>query len=478
MKSKKKPKTATILSPENYIRQKSRNLSIYKCYIPEGWEESKLCYIIITRRHVSGNVTFCMYLVDLGCLGVKDTIYHYNVPIEAIDDLLKKMKDEGSCFEEVPYELAHNIIHAGIDYAKEYGFEPCRDFLSITSHFLEEDTDDIPYIDIDCGGIFGNPIYVNTGFESSAREKQILAQLEKTAGEGNFNIDEDLYEDDETGYTEEEKAEIKEKMKIVEELKILNLEEKKKLFLELLPKDEKPDSITDDNGTRLILLCSLIAYEIINEEELDRQIKQYREKFDMIFDDIEDLPNSLFEGVSSLIDHEKLIDLFDNTMQSIIDNDHPKKAIAKFRKEVGDVPVTCFMELSLYDSKKGKSYDKTLKTYCQKYPDYFLFKANYFTHFMIDGNKNFLSEFEDILLNHGQTITNYEADLFFYNYGCLLGIAENYGLATIMAYEVFIRECDWISDSVHSRLFSILSLLKIQRVYDNIITDVSTISNP
>lgn len=470
MKKKKNSNRLAILSPENYIRQKSRNLPLEKCYIQEGWEEAKLCYIFISRKHTSGNFTFCMYLVDLGCLGVKDTIYQYNVAAEVINELLVNMKDEGVCFEEIPYELAHNIIYAGIDFAKKYGFEPCRDFISVTSHFLDEDTDDIPYIDIDCGGVYGDPIYINSGFESPAREKQIIVQLEKTAGKGNYNIDDDLYEedDDEEEYTEEEKAEMVEKIKIVDELKLLNLEEKKRLFLKLLPKGKNYDSI-DDDGLRMIFLCNFIAKEIVNEEVVNRKIKHFEDKFDMHFDEIDDLSNSLFEDVSSLIDVDKLIDLFYDTIDSITENNHPKKALEKFRKEVGDVPVTRFLELNYLIINGRKNYDGKLKECYQKYPDYFLFKASYFTHLLMEGKKNFLQNFEEILLNHGQTITEFEAELFFYNYGCLLGMDEKTDLATLMAYELFINNWEYAGNSIYIRLFPLLYLKKIQKVYEYIV---------
>lgn len=434
--------------------------------MPDELDETTLRHIIISRKHTSGNITFCMYLVDLGCLGVKDTLYHYNVPAEILEEFLENMKDDGACFVEIPYDLAHNIIHAGIEYAKDYGFEPCRDYISITSHFLEEDTDDIPFMDIDCGGIYGDPVYINNGMESPTREKQILLQLEKTAGLGNFNIDEDLYGEEED-YTEEEKVEIEKKIKIIDELKLLNLDEKKKLFFELLPKGKKPKEITDDDGIRVLLLCDFIAIEIVNQEELDRHHKHFVDKFDIYYDDVDDLPNSLFEHVpyfDNPKDEDRLIDLFYDTIENINNNDEPKQSVALFRKKVGDVPVTCLLELMLLNIKNSKKYDATLKACLQKYPDYFLFKVNHFIKFLTVGNKNALKEYEDLLLNHGLTITEYEAEFYLFNYGCILGMDENTSLAAILAFESFIKEFDSFSDTLYMRLFTIINMLKMQKV--------------
>jgi len=70
MSKKKAPKKIQLLSPENYIRQKARNLTIAECFITPGWEESGECNILIARKHVSGNYTVGFYLVDTFCLGI------------------------------------------------------------------------------------------------------------------------------------------------------------------------------------------------------------------------------------------------------------------------------------------------------------------------------------------------------------------------------------------------------------------------
>ena len=204
MKSKKDSKKATILSPENYIRQKSRNLPISKCLVNENWEETRMCHIFIVREHSSGNISFCMYFVDLDCLGIKDTFFQYNKPAELLEEIINNDEVIDFGFIEIPYELAHNIIYSALEYAEEYGFNPHKDFSSITKYFLEEDTDDIPFIEIECGGIYGNPVYINDGMETPAREKQILAQLEKTAGKGNYNLPEDMYDDDDDFFDDDD----------------------------------------------------------------------------------------------------------------------------------------------------------------------------------------------------------------------------------------------------------------------------------
>jgi hypothetical protein len=188
-------KVIQMLSPENYIRKKVRTLSIYECLVNTDWEKSKLAHVVIARQHTNGNITACIYLVDLMCLGVKDTDYMFNVPLFEYKEKIE-MTGDGLDIGPISYELAHNIVNAGLEYADEYGFSPHKDFTSITSNMLEEDNDNIELIDIECG-YDGKPAYMRTPFDNSTEVNKIISRLEKTAGPGNFIIfdeadDEDL----------------------------------------------------------------------------------------------------------------------------------------------------------------------------------------------------------------------------------------------------------------------------------------------
>lgn len=73
-------KNIKMLSPENYIRQKGRSLPIHECLINTDWKQANTANILICRLQPSGKYTVGIYLVDLLCLGVKDTNYFFNLP--------------------------------------------------------------------------------------------------------------------------------------------------------------------------------------------------------------------------------------------------------------------------------------------------------------------------------------------------------------------------------------------------------------
>ncbi|MDR2382959.1 MAG: hypothetical protein LBD76_03625 [Prevotellaceae bacterium] len=153
----------------------------------EDWAISGMATIVVARKHVSENLTFGVYLVDLMCLGVKKTIFKYNAPEKDLQRIHQNAISQNIMFEEVPYELVHNIIYSAIEYAEKYGFSPVSDFTLVTQYILEEDTEAIPLIHIHCGDENGQPMYIDTGVYSPTQTKRTLEQLEKTAGSGNYH---------------------------------------------------------------------------------------------------------------------------------------------------------------------------------------------------------------------------------------------------------------------------------------------------
>ena len=519
------------LSPENYIRTKSRNLPIIECFINKNWKESKMCNILIVRQHANENVTFCAYLVDLLCLGVKETLYQFNVPYEKVTAYISNNKSYHFTFKKIPYKLAHNVIHAGIEYAEEYGFQPCKEFSSVTGYFLEEDTDAIPLIKIECGGTEGKPMYVNTGFESAILEKQIIAQLEKTAGAGNYDFilpgdsksmfdendfayddededygdedeDEDEDEDDEDDDDEDddeddddedddddddydddddddddddyddddyddddddnEDEDDEENEKIREELKGLSQEEQKKMFFDLMDVTKKKEV---DDTNRLIALTMILIENMVSQTEIDERYSRYNEIFDMDFVEIIDIPNSLFMGVKVKLE-DKLIAAFFNTLEAILDDNKPKKAIADFRKRIGDCPISDYLEMYHYRKENEEDFSKRVKAYYQKYPDYLLFKMQYLYESVNEEDNPDPKLFESLLKDQKQAITVFEAELFFHYYSCCLFDDKNTGLPDLLAFMKFYDSLEFISDNMYKSTYMFYCVTLIRKLHD------------
>ena len=130
-----------FLSPEQYLRQKARSLKIGKCYISDDIEECGEGTIFVTRLHTGGKVSMALYLVDIYCLGVKDSTYRLRMEEEEMQEYVS----HGN-IHKCSYEEAHNWIYGAIAFAEEGGIKPDKSF-AMTQYMLEEDTDDIPLIE-------------------------------------------------------------------------------------------------------------------------------------------------------------------------------------------------------------------------------------------------------------------------------------------------------------------------------------------
>jgi len=143
------------LSPEKYIRQKARLLPILECYVNKEWQNIGMAQIIVCRKHTIGNVTLGFYLVDTFALGVKDSFFRFNISPAEYADLVNTLKqnfktDNADELIKTEYVTVHNIIYGALEFAKEYGYKPCKEF-DTTQYILEEDTEEIELIEFEFG---------------------------------------------------------------------------------------------------------------------------------------------------------------------------------------------------------------------------------------------------------------------------------------------------------------------------------------
>lgn len=197
-KKSQKQQVQQFLSPVNYLRQKARSLEIGSCYVTEEMKEHGEGHVIVSRRHKGGKVSVAFYLVDLWCLGVKDSFYRLRMEEEEFKEMVEKYK---MGLRECSYEEAHNWVYGAIAFAEEAGIMPDKSF-NLTQYMLEEDTDDIPLIEYDFGKDGKHLLVAHSNLEAS----RYLPLLEKNLGQGNYNYlinvggfgdyDDDLFVDD------------------------------------------------------------------------------------------------------------------------------------------------------------------------------------------------------------------------------------------------------------------------------------------
>ncbi|MDR1758105.1 MAG: hypothetical protein LBR51_03995 [Bacteroidales bacterium] len=484
-KNKKNPQKQVLLSPENYIRQKSRALPIVKCVVNKGWEEDGIASILIVRQHSNGNFTFCSYLVDKDCLGVKDTMYFFNEPQETLDEYEKQITSNYKV-EEISYDLAHNIIFASIEFAEEYGFKPHRDFTSVTQYFLEEDTDDIPLIEIHCGNENGEPVYVNNGYETPALQNKIVNQLERSAGKGHYEVyintdddrmnenylDEDEFEDDEDEiywrwYKKIDDMDDKEFNQTVYES-----------FLDWINRSKK-GKFDEDNEliVKMRALTDIIAdsEDMYDDEKTDGyyyQLLNDLENIDTVAND--NVPNSLFPSFENNGKElaEDFIDIF-LAISALSKKKEIQKEIALFAtkyKDCGAFAYLKFMFSGFTKANKLKDIEKEI----EKFPDYFLLKL---LQKEIETAEMSSKQTREELLNlvKGRTLTTFEMSQFVADYATRVFEMMNtetpdhleklFALEMLLDGEFAEEKCDFTSRI----LLSAVRLLKINLIIENVV---------
>ena len=138
--------------------------------------------MLIARKQPDDNICFGVYLIDVYCLGLKNTFAEADFSRgRYLSDIRNKIVRAGKPVE-CSLELAQQMIYQSIEYAEQFGFEPQQDF-ALSQYLLTprgelEEPYDLTF------GKDGKPFFINGPHDNIPR---ILRQLEKTAGPGNYD---------------------------------------------------------------------------------------------------------------------------------------------------------------------------------------------------------------------------------------------------------------------------------------------------
>ena len=195
-KKKQKKQQQQFLSPDQFVKQRARSLEIGTCYVSNDIEAMGEGHVIVTRKHTGGKISMAVYLVDIWCVGVKDSFYRLRLEDYEFDDLIGTYRIG---LRECSYDEAHNWVYGAIAFAEEAGIKPDKSF-NITQYMLEEDDENIPLIEYEYGKGGKHTLVTRSRLEAS----RYLPLLEKNLGNGNFDfivnahdVDFDDDEDDE-----------------------------------------------------------------------------------------------------------------------------------------------------------------------------------------------------------------------------------------------------------------------------------------
>jgi hypothetical protein len=157
---------------------------LHECLLTKTWQEpGEIIQILVARRSPTGQIAVGTFLVDLGCLGVKnafatlfDSQREYRRELRA--DMMARQ-----AMVKADLNLAAKIIREAIAYAGELGFKPHRDYRDAILVLGDADPEacDVP-IPL---GKDGKPLFVAGPYDNVSR---ITAKLERKLGPDGFHF--------------------------------------------------------------------------------------------------------------------------------------------------------------------------------------------------------------------------------------------------------------------------------------------------
>ncbi|MDH4138206.1 MAG: hypothetical protein OEW09_16040 [Anaerolineae bacterium] len=156
---------------------------LHECLLTKAWQEpGEIVQILVTRRSSTGQIAVGVFLVDLGCLGVKNAFADFLDSQREYKRGLRAEMMTGQAMFKADLNLAAKIIREAIAYAGELGFKPHRDYRDAMLVLGDADPDacDKP---IPLGGKDGKPFFVAGPYDNV---DQIMAKLTRKLGPDGF----------------------------------------------------------------------------------------------------------------------------------------------------------------------------------------------------------------------------------------------------------------------------------------------------
>lgn len=156
---------------------------IYECWEPEQLFEEGVGTIIVSRKTERDEIVVAMFLLDVYCLGVKNSGIllmneeEYRFKVERLREHETQNFIHPSC--------ARKLVEETEEYAKELGFFPHKDYQATKKIFGEIEKDTCPR-SFEFGKD-GKPFYISGPYDSEMFSKQVIDKLMKQCGPGGFD---------------------------------------------------------------------------------------------------------------------------------------------------------------------------------------------------------------------------------------------------------------------------------------------------
>lgn len=183
--------------------RKAGDWPLYEVLLNEDWDQPQtLSSIVVARRSPNGYIATGNFLVDRGCLGVKNAFGRL-VDETSYRKFVREMGEHQRMIQ-ADIHLAAKIVRDAIAYARQFGFQPNRDTPQAMQVLGNVDPD-VCTIDIPLGGEDGKPFFHSGPYDDVGR---IVTKLTKAVGPDGFTVIIDMrgsdFFDDNDDYLDDE----------------------------------------------------------------------------------------------------------------------------------------------------------------------------------------------------------------------------------------------------------------------------------
>jgi hypothetical protein len=174
---------------------------IVQALVGEDLWKDGIGYLVIARQEAEGRFIFAFFLVDVYCLGVKNTFWEAGSPGD-FKEYVHKLESTQSMVSTDPACLA-KIIRGAVEYALSFGFHPHPDFRHTA--MLLEGIDPAACSREFTFGRDGKPFYIQGPNETFEQARAIMERIQAAGGHymievGGSELEELVDVDDEPEY--------------------------------------------------------------------------------------------------------------------------------------------------------------------------------------------------------------------------------------------------------------------------------------
>ncbi|MCI5211379.1 MAG: hypothetical protein D3910_21930 [Candidatus Electrothrix sp. ATG2] len=185
-KATQKQKSLMAVVNHKLAKQKAFNAPIYECWESEQiFDTSKMVgmgSVIMTRKTSDNNILMSVFLVDIYCLGIKNSMVKF-FSEEKYRDFLAQMP-EGK-IKKIHPACARKLVEESEQYAAGLGFSPHNDYREAQKIFGDIDSATCPR-SFEFGKD-GKPYYLAGPFDKPRFRRNVLNTLEKKCGPDGYH---------------------------------------------------------------------------------------------------------------------------------------------------------------------------------------------------------------------------------------------------------------------------------------------------